>query len=54
MHNVFRGGYGFVSTVTDYLRFCQMLLYECIDRGVGSGVRVNDSIYCLRIKNENT
>lgn len=25
-HNVFRGGSGLVSTITDYFRFCQMLL----------------------------
>lgn len=25
-HNIFRGGHGLVSTASDYLRFCQMLL----------------------------
>jgi CubicO group peptidase (beta-lactamase class C family) len=27
-HKVYRGGHGLVSTATDYLRFCQMLLYK--------------------------
>jgi CubicO group peptidase (beta-lactamase class C family) len=35
-HGVFRGGHGLVSTVSDYLRFCQMLLGE----GELDGVRL--------------